>query len=274
MESARWRCLALALLLSGHCAQSAPAGSFPENLPATVSAALGERQGVFVIQDLESGEIFASDAELAEARVAPCSTFKIWNTLLGMESGILHGPEDAFYSWDGVRREYPGWNADSTLKQAFQASNVPAFQALARTIGEERMRAWIDQISYGNRDMSSGLDVFWLPAEGRQPILISPKEQVRLLRELFSGTLKVKQTSLENLRKVMEVSRAEDVVIYGKTGSSSFAGIGWFVGVLESNNKAYAFACLLRGDGVSGPVARGVAEEVLAGFSRSNPEKN
>ena len=114
--------------------------------------------------------------------MAPCSTFKIWNTLIGIESGIISSPDQPFYQWDGEKRSISAWNRDLTLREAFQASCVPAFQNLARQIESERMQYWLDRIEYGDRDTSAGIDVFWLPSKGRKTILISPTEQAQLVK--------------------------------------------------------------------------------------------
>ena len=108
-------------------------------------------------------------------------------TGIGLEEGLVASPEQSFYEWDGVERSIPAWNQDLSLREAFQASCVPAFQQLARRIGPDRMQKWIEKIGYGNRDISAGIDVFWLPAKGRQTILISPKEQARLIQRIIAG---------------------------------------------------------------------------------------
>jgi beta-lactamase class D len=123
------------------------------------------------------------------------STFKIWNTLIGLENGIISSAEDAFYKWDGETRSIPEWNKDLTLKEAFQGSCVPAFQNLARKIGPQRMRLWIEKIDYGDHNISSGVDVFWLPAIGRKSLLISPEEQAKLIYRLVLGKLFFRESS-------------------------------------------------------------------------------
>ncbi|WP_255372261.1 penicillin-binding transpeptidase domain-containing protein [Prosthecochloris sp. HL-130-GSB] len=103
-----------------------------------------------VLCNRSTGETESLDAQLADRRQPPCSTFKIYNTLIGLELGLLPGPDDAWYQWDGVTRHYDAWNRDLTLRQAFSVSAVPAYQGLARQIGPERMKAYIDAIGYGS----------------------------------------------------------------------------------------------------------------------------
>ncbi len=93
--------------------------------------------------------------------------------------------------------EIPGWNRNLTVREAFEASCVPAFQGLARQIGAERMQSWIDIVDYGNRNMSALIDVFWLPSKGRQTILISPMEQSRLMQRIVAGDVRRTQYCLK-----------------------------------------------------------------------------
>ena len=241
--------------------QSFPA---PERV---VSEAFAGRKGAFVIVDCGSGGISDFRPGASAEKLAPCSTFKIWNTLIGLETGIVTAADEAFYKWDGETRAISEWNKDLTLKEAFQASCVPAFQNLARRIGPVKMQSWLDKIGYGDRDMSAGADVFWLPARGRKTILISPTEQARLMCKLVSGKLPFREGSVAVLKEVMAVRKTDRGILYGKTGSGADGtgtyDLGWFVGYVESRGKTYAFACAANGDGVMGKDARAIVERVL-----------
>jgi beta-lactamase class D len=256
--------LAPILLLS---AVSLATAGFPPSAD-TIAEAFSQRKGAFHMIRCSDGASYDFDAAESAMRSAPCSTFKIWNALLGLELGVISDPREPFYRWDGVERSVAAWNKDLDLRDAFQASCVPAFQDLARRIGRERMDAWIAQLGYGNGDTSSGLDVFWLPAEGRRPILISPREQAVLLCRLAEGKLPVSSASVDKLKQLMEIARTERGVLYGKTGTSGSNDMGWFVGLVESGGETYAFACTLRASDTSGLDARKAAQTILerAGF--------
>ena len=125
-----------AILMSASLADS---NTFP--IPEkSFQAVFGDRNGTFVLIDCSSEVTSIFHPELSKERLPPCSTFKIWNTLIGLENGIITSPEEAFYKWDGEVRFIPEWNRDLTLKEAFRVSCVPAFQNLARKTGAERMR--------------------------------------------------------------------------------------------------------------------------------------
>ena len=220
----------------------------------------------FVLHNRSSGRTISVDTVRAAQRLAPCSTFKIYNTLIGLELGLLKGPDEPWYTWDGVHRNYDAWNRNLTLREAFRVSAVPAYQILARQIGPERMKTYIERIGYGSRDISAGIDVFWLGRPGRETIVISADEQVELLNKLLDGKLPFSEQNVAILRDVMQVAKTEKGVFYGKTGSGTSAAgeLGWFVGFVESRGEVYVFACnITGGENPSGAVAREIVERVL-----------
>ncbi len=221
-----------------------------------------------VIYNRTSGEMVDINPELGQRKLAPCSTFKIYNTLIGLELGLLKGPDDPWYTWDGVVRDIEGWNKDLTLREAFAVSAVPAYQNLARQIGETRMKDYINLLNYGSRDTSSGIDVFWLPRPNTMPITISAQEQVSLLNQLLDLKLPFHQENIAILKDVMKVMSTEKGTLYGKTGSGMNAdgkwNLGWFVGFLESGGTTYVFACnITKGKEPSGKVAREIVKNVF-----------
>ena len=230
--------------------------------------------GGFVLMDCGTGYAFSSNPKLTKEAFGPCSTFKIWNTLIGLEEGIIKGAEDPFWKWDGQERKFPGWNNDQTLREAFKVSCVPAYQELARSIGPERMQKWLEKLAYGNKDQCGRPDGFWLPRAGQKTILISPDGQAQMMCRLLRGDLPVSMSSLAVLKEIMKAESSDRGTLYGKTGSGlrGVAGgptkegdfdMGWWVGFLEHNGKQYAFACLVLGAGLSGKDAKRIVEHVF-----------
>lgn len=222
---------------------------------------LSDYKTAFVIHELSSGSRENLDPQLSSRRLTPCSTFKIYNTLIALKLGLLKGPDEPWYQWDGVRRDIKEWNQDLTLRQAFRVSAVPAFQNLARQIGEVRMKEYINRLGYGNRDISSGVDIFWLPREGKKSILISADEQIELLKKLIEGKLPFSKKNISILKEIMKVDATPKGTLYAKTGSatdaSGKASLGWFVGFLESHKKTYVFACnMTEGENPSGKTSK------------------
>jgi len=231
-------------------------------------------QGVLVVIDCESGEMFLSNPALAHEAFGPCSTFKIWNTLIGIEESILREPDEPFWKWDGEERSFSGWNRDLTLREAFTASCVPAFQELARKTGPERMQAWLDRLGYGNKDMCGRPDSFWLPRAGQPNILITPEQQAEMVGKLVTGKLPIKKESAAMLLDIMRIESSARSTLFGKTGSGLRAAkdgpsndndfdMGWLVGVLDSGGHKYAYSCLVLGSGLGGKDARGIVQAIF-----------
>lgn len=220
-----------------------------------------------VIYNRSSGVVINPDPTLSSRRLSPCSTFKIYNTLIGLELGLIKDPDAQWYKWDGVQRDIDEWNRDLTVREAFRVSAVPAYQILARQIGSERMKKHLDEIDYGTKNISAGIDVFWLnPAEGTS-IKISADEQVALLNKLLDGKLPFSKKNIAILEDVMRVTKTEKGTLYGKTGSSGTSigvPVGWFVGFLEHGGTTYVFACnITGGKNPSGITARSIIENVF-----------
>ncbi len=236
--------------------------------------AFGGVHGAFVLRDCATGEETVFGAETADTAFGPCSTFKIWNSLIGLEEGIITEPDALFWSWDGEERNFPAWNADQTWRSAFAVSCVPAFQDLARKIGAERMQEWLEKLDYGNKDQCGRPDAFWLPRAGQKTIMITPREQARMVCRMIDGKLPVKAESVAKLTEVMRRENTERGPQYWNQGSGlrgaslchvwrGSADMGWLVGFVESGDKKYAYACLVLGGGLAGIDARRVAEAVL-----------
>jgi beta-lactamase class D len=222
----------------------------------------------FVLQNRTTGEVVDLDPQQSAKAFAPCSTFKIYNTLIGLELGLIKGADDPWYTWDGVKRSIDEWNQNLTLRQAIRVSAVPAYQILAREIGVKRMKQYIDLIDYGTKDISSGIDQFWLIRPGAKSIEISALKQVALLNELLDGKLPFSSKNIAILKDILKYEKTDKGTLYGKTGSAfdeQDKGIlGWYVGFLESKGVVYVFACnITGGENPSGKTARGIVEEIF-----------
>ena len=222
----------------------------------------------FVLQNRATNEVIDIDPALGARPLAPCSTFKIYNTLIGLELGLIKGPDDPWYKWDGVKRSIDGWNQDLTLREAIRVSAVPAYQILARQIGPERMEKYLTAIDYGTRDITSGIDTFWLLRPGEKSIEISAQQQVALLNKLLDGKLPFSSKNIAILKDILTAEKTDKGTLFGKTGSAFDAQgkgvLGWYVGFLESKGVVYVFACnITGGENPSGKTARGIVEEIF-----------
>jgi beta-lactamase class D len=201
---------------------------------------------------------------MAGARKSPCSTFKIPNSFIGLETGVI--PDTSFVlKWDGVRRPREEWNRDHDLRSAMKHSVVWFYQELARRVGSERMREWISALDYGNEDTSGGIDRFWLGSSLR----VSADEQVDFLGRLHAGGLPVSARSIAIVKDILTQEPPGPGIVYrGKTGSCQDPEAkdphGWWVGSVEKEGRLFLYAALIEGPGASGMVCRPMAERALA----------
>lgn len=173
--------------------------------------------------------------ELTRQRYVPASTFKIPNSLIGLETGVL----PMSLEWDGVDRGNPDWNQEQTMTTAFKRSAAWYYQEMARRVGLPREKAWVEKLGYGNMELGTRVDRFWLDG----PLKISPREQVEFLRRLHDGELPVKSTTRQAVIELMSQGDG----LYAKTGWARIAGMsyGWYVGWVDRAKGPTYFALLL-----------------------------
>ena len=196
--------------------------------------------GGFMLFDRNADRFTVFRPEECRRRLSPASTFKILNSLIGLESGVIRD-EHFVIPWDSVRRNVESWNRDHDLASAVANSVVPYYQELARRVGRARMSAYIDSTKYGNNDASGPIDRFWLGGT----LLISAEEQMGFLRRLYDGNLPFSSRSMDIVKEILILERTGTYVLRGKTGFAedrSGVAVGWFVGYVERSGDVYFFA--------------------------------
>lgn len=244
--------IVLLLLLPGIGVGSARPTPLPPDAEPRLAKILNGTHTAFVLYDTKHDRTVRFDPKRCRTRMTPFSTFKIPNSLIALETGVVADP-DAMVRWDPKRRpaqpHWPeGWKRDHSLRTAFKASAVWFFQEVAVKVGPKRMAERLRRFRYGNQDISGGIDRFWLASS----LKISAEEQVEFLRALLEGRLGVSQRSRDVLRDVMVYEQEPGYTIRAKTGGGPFGpgkALGWLVGYVESNGNIYIFA--LNTDGPS-----------------------
>ncbi len=91
-------------------------------------------EGSFVLYDQNNDKYIFYNEPQFKKLFTPASTFKICNSLIGLETGVI---KDAGYvlPWDSVKRWIPAWNQDQNLEAAYKNSTVWYYQELARRVG-------------------------------------------------------------------------------------------------------------------------------------------
>lgn len=208
---------------------------------------------IFYYPEADTYAVFQK--ELSEKRSSPCSTFKIFSTYVGVDTGVIQ-MNDSVRTWNGTVYWYEPWNRDIGLPDAFRQSCVWYYRQVIDDIGQPVMQAYIDEMNYGNRDISdwkgdfnegkplADLKGFWLESS----LKISPKEQIQVLRRIMEHP---KKGELANTLKLLMLTRddaATGLKVYGKTGFGRVDGKNtdaWFVGLYERDGKTAYFALRL-----------------------------
>ena len=203
-------------------------------------------EGCFTLLNNTDGKVTVYNMALDTARFSPASTFKIVNSLIGLEIGRITD-EKMVIKWDGVDRGNEAWNKDLSMEDAFKLSAVAYFQEVARRIGKDTMQRWIDSLQYGNRLIGKSVDSFWLD----NSIQISPDEQLGLVKRLYFDQLPFQKRTQQIVRDAM---KQEENTLYSlsyKTGwriDDQKKSIGWVVGWIEENKHPYFFVTFVKSE--------------------------
>ena len=144
------------------------------------------------------------------------------------------------------------------------------------------MQEELNRLQYGNCDLSDwngqsntnnsnpALTGFWIESS----LLISPKEQVDVMKRIFSVPTDYSEETLNQLKQVMLLSEQEetDISFYGKTGMGKAHGVvvdAWFTGFADAADKRIYF-CVYFGEtdnqDVSSAKARETAVKIVSDY--------
>ncbi len=191
--------------------------------------------GTFVTFDEKPGYFVTVHGARAEQPYIPASTFKIPNTLIAFETGVVKSPEEVF-RYDGKPRAVKAWERDMTLREAMTTSNVPVYQEIARRIGAAQYVTWLDRLEYGNRQIGGQIDEFWL----KGPLEITASAQTFFLFIIARGQHRASARSQAMVRDMIRLEAKGSRLLFGKTGWDG--RIGWWVGWVEDGSRVTPFA--------------------------------
>lgn len=181
-----------------------------------------------VIYNQNTSKYIRFNSERAAKRFMPASTFKIPNSLIGLETGVI--PDSNYViKWDGKPGFIKEWDHDQTMKSAIYYSVVWYYQELARRVGREKMQYWLNQINYGNKTIGNKEDYFWLD----NSLKISANEQVEFLKKFYRGKLPFSKRSLDITKAILPEEDFKNAVLKSKTGTGKYEDghyIAWLVG--------------------------------------------
>jgi len=217
----------------------AHAADWEDNLAVSKLFKTAGVTGTFVLYDVSRQTFIGHDQTRAETRFIPASTFKIPNTLIGLATGAVESVDEVL-PYGGKPQRFKFWEEDMSLRDAIKISNVPVYQELARRIGLERMRENVAKLDYGNMEIGTTVDNFWLVG----PLQISAIEQTGFLARLAQDELPYPQDIQKTVREIVRIEQGDNWTLYAKTGwgGDTRPEIGWWVGWVQKEGHIYAFA--------------------------------
>ncbi|MEK4031334.1 BlaR1 family beta-lactam sensor/signal transducer [Pseudobacillus sp. FSL P4-0506] len=195
--------------------------------------------GSFVLYDTKANQYSIYNKDKSTLRISPNSTYKIYSALIGLESDVIT-KDNSIMKWNGTKYPYESWNADQNLSSAMRNSVTWYFQELNQRIPQDTIKAYLEQIGYGNSDLSGGSD-YWLESS----LKISPIEQVQLLSAFYTNQFGFENKNIQTVKDALILEAYNDSQLSGKTGTGNVNGKninGWFIGYVETKDNTYFFA--------------------------------
>jgi len=195
--------------------------------------------GVLVIKRGQTEEIYGNDLKRASTEYVPASTFKMLNALIGLEHHKATTTE--VFKWDGQKRLFPDWEKDMTLGDAMKASAIPVYQELARRIGLDLMSKEMQRVGFGNANIGSKVDNFWLVG----PLKVTPQQEAQFAYQLANKTLPFSKNVQEQVQSMVFIEEKNGRKIYAKSGWGWDVEpqVGWLTGwVVQPQGEIVAFS--------------------------------
>ncbi|PWK33934.1 OXA-1206 family carbapenem-hydrolyzing class D beta-lactamase [Cupriavidus plantarum] len=204
--------------------------------------------GTIVVYDVRQHRTLTYNPKRAATAYSPASTFKIFNSLIGLETGAVADVDHDKLPWDGKVWMHHGkpilpaaCNGEVALRDALRNSCVPAYQALARRVGTAQYRKYLGAAHFGNADVEGPVDRFWLNGH----LQITTYQQIDFLRA--AAAHKVPLISEQSFRALDDILVIEQTPVYtlrAKTGwaTSGKVDVGWWVGWVTRGDDTYVFA--------------------------------
>lgn len=201
-------------------------------------------EGSITIYDLKANKWITNDLIMSQSGTLPASTFKIVNTLIALECGVIKDGNEII-KWPGVCDTLRYGNRtdifhDLSIKEAFKKSAVWTYLEIAKSVGKERYKKYLSILKYGNQDISVEDIDFWNFGN----LAISPANQIEILIELYNETLPFKKQNIKTVKQLLLDEETSEYKISAKTGFTNFKdkSIGWWVGYIENKENVYFFA--------------------------------
>ncbi len=201
--------------------------------------------GTFAMLDNGTNEFKVYNlSRFRDSSYLPASTFKIINSLIGLQTGKIIN-DSMIINWDRIDRGRSECNRDMNMYDAFRISCPPWYMELARRIGKDTMQTWLDSLGYGKKEsgqfkIQENLDTFWLD----NSVKITPDEQLGLVKKLYFNQLPFHRVNQEIVKNAMLFENNANYKLSYKTGWGTTENgnqLGWIIGWIEENRHPYFF---------------------------------
>lgn len=219
----------------------------------------------FLLKNGLTNEIIFETGPHLDERISPCSSFKIFLSLMGYDSGILKDEVTPTWNFqDGYDDYLESWKVPLNPRNWMKHSCLWYSKNIAQDLGLKKIENYLDLMEYGNKDMSGGfhppepLGVAWICSS----LKISPREQVDFIQDMVLGKLAFSLKAVEMTKNLIYIEELQGGwKLFGKTGWSGHDickdGItlehGWFVGWIEKDGQFYPFAYLIKENQINLP---------------------
>lgn len=238
----------------------------------------------FILYDVNENKnvIYYNENNRCNKLIAPDSTFKVPLSIMAFDQKII--TESSIFVWDGKDKGMNDWNHNQTPTSWEQYSVVWVSQEITPKIGLPKIKKYLSEFKYGNKDFSgdlgknNGLTHAWLSSS----LKISANNQLEFLKSMQKYTLPVSTDSISYTKQNIYLGKIDNgMKLYGKTGSgyqiSTKSDIkkiklrdGWFIGFVENEKNKYVFVTNLSDKtqttdmtSMCGPVAKKITIKIL-----------
>lgn len=220
-------------------------------------------EGCFVLYDSNAGSWNIYNMDSAQKRIAPNSTYKIYDALLGLENKIIT-PQHSNMVWNGEDYPFDVWEANQNLNSAMQNSVNWYFQSIDSQIGLDSVKKYLHKIGYGNQTAGTDTDLYWTD----DSLKISALEQIKMLEKFHDNEFDFSPENIAAVKNSILLISNNEGSFYGKTGTGRVDGQdvnGWFIGFLEKSGNVYYFATNIQGESeTTGSKAAEITTSVLS----------
>jgi beta-lactamase class D len=193
-------------------------------------------KGTFALFDNGTGDFTIYNlSRYKDSAYSPASTFKVVHSLIALETGVVSDEKMTIPLDSAV-----------TMETAFKNSIVPYYQEVARRIGKDTMRFWLDSLQYGNHTIGKSIDSFWL----NNTLKLTPDEQLGIMKRLFFNQLPFQKRTHEIVKRVMLRELNANYQLSYQTGltyKENGNQLAWVVGWIEENKHPYFFVLNIEG---------------------------